>query len=91
MIEEETANPEVFYGAMEGGHVVTVTHFEDIGCQAALVLAERESKLTGWQFKTNGIRNSRGQFVWILVRSDQSADSEGPDWKTLTKGIENVQ
>jgi hypothetical protein len=55
------------------------------------VLAEQETKLTGWQFKTKGVINSRGQVVYILLRSDQTILSDGPDWKTLTKGLQNVQ
>ena len=52
---DETEKPEVYYGAMEGGHVVSITSWNEIGAQAALVLAEKESGLTGWQFKTNAV------------------------------------
>ena len=43
---ETTESPDIYYGAMEGGHVVSVKSFENIGEQAALVLAEKESGLT---------------------------------------------
>lgn len=92
MIETIEENvPDIYWGAWEGGHAASVTSWNDIGAQAALVLVEKESKLTGWEFKKNGVRNSRGQFVWILVRADKTILSEGPDWRTLTKGVENVQ
>ena len=84
---DETEKPDVYYGAMEGGHVVSITSWNEIGAQAALVLAEKESGLTGWKFRTNGIMNLRGQYVWIMVRSDESADSDSPTWKDMTKGV----
>ena len=84
---ETTESPDIYYGAMEGGHVVYVKSFENIGEQAELVLAEKESGLTGWKFRTNGIMNSRGQYVWIMVRPDESADSDSPTWKDMTKGV----
>ena len=81
---DETEKPEVYYGAMEGGHVVSITSWNEIGAQAALVLAEKESGLTGWQFKTNGTRNSRGQYVYTLTRQDQS-QPDSVIWAMLTK------
>jgi hypothetical protein len=75
---ETTETPDIYYGAMEGGHVVSVKSFENIGVHDALVLAEKESGLTGWKFRTQGIMNSRGQYVWIMVRSDESSDSDSP-------------
>ncbi len=65
---QELEAPNVYWGAWEGGHAASVTCWENIGQQAALVLVEKESRLTGWEFMKNGVRNSRGQFVWVLTR-----------------------
>lgn len=72
--------PIVESGEMEGGQWVTIVHSVNIGEQAALALAERETGQSGWAFKTRG--EKRGdQFVYLLLLADQETVS--PDWDML--------
>ncbi len=75
--------PIVESGEMEGGRWVSIVHPVDIGEQAALTLAERETNVTGWVFKTRGEKR-RGQYVYLLLLTDQETPS--PDWDMLANG-----
>lgn len=74
--------PTVNSGAIEGGQWVTIVHSVNIGEQAALALAERETGFTGWAFKTRGEKR-RGKYVYLLLLADQETVS--PDWDMLAK------
>lgn len=79
------SEPDTYYGVIDGGHCYQIVSETKISEVEAQRMAEEESQLKGWLFLKNGVLNSRGKYVYLLVREDQEQTS--PDWKMLTKGM----
>lgn len=76
--------PLTFYGPIEGGQCYQIISESPMTEQEAQGMAEEESTLTGWKLVKNGVLNSQGKLVYLLLRGD---GLETPDFKALLNGV----